>query len=1631
MELLFADNTPLLGSMLAELALGNMWKGVLRVPASWGQASCVTHSPSCPSSSSNLGEEDPIQFRDSADNAISAFASVSVPTSEPAPQSTTEHTSEPITSKTETRSVQLPVVEAPRSSRLGRPPPKVPYAAEWTELFDGVKERGQSGSVASLIRHGVSRSFDGVLEDLEPSTNNPLSFSPSLSSAGHRVLSKQISNETTSKDHRSRDGSIPSGPINIVQQHSPSVSPSLSRSVSITRGRSSVTIIRDLSDLSSMEAASSTLATAGLTIQPSNRVLSMIVARDRRLRQFSSTNSRTSKLPSGNGSTSGKSEAPCLPSSSSASCLSQVIHHHDALSLPLELLPNPGLMQKDRTIRVTIGAVANEGDPQLSAHEAGSVGVSEAIRLSATSSPQLSMVHGKYSDSRGSSMLQRGPSPSPYSRPDSVFSPPWSHVEPTSYSHHSTASSLSPSHLTHSHVSQSHLSLADSVSRSQLSATHMLLSHPSPVHSSSGFLSPLSKSPRNSPTGLQSKSSEDLFSPTRPHSPEPGPQPQATSSRPPAPGHQSHTAQSTHTHDSSAQGSPSSGLSPPLESYSLRPFRDDSRTNAYLAHAHDPCAYPFSDTHSPLEPSSLNTIGEDSETNGVGSGLGGDGDGDDHLSPSLLRVSTTRAIGPTSGALSLVPKLKDMINGSDISSSCTGTSVYKGSFKDMAPGSIHMIESTPLSPRDSDDIFYMPMPDLGMAAQSGLGGSHQENSASRLLSALRSVAHSSDPLGYDASAASSTGAPTRVPLLRPGPVSSHNTASPSNSPHVTSSTSSLIPLAASLPHQSRGTGGTQSAAPGSLSRAFNGGVAAASASVRMGTLLEAETECRDGVGVGSIRTPAIPSVTSGCGKSGNSPGASCHQRQSLAASQLTTGVDDSDEYDGGSNYCDEGVEEDEEEEEVEEDAMEWHEVTAIPIRDPVTGDEATLILQSDITSRAELESHMAELTEAQLRMLENMFPRHVLEHMVAMQEPTSDLSALAISHTNITILFMDIVNFTAMSKEVTSQAVMGYLNELFTLIDELVDLCVATRPPVRPRSRCTECTALHSGVLRLDPLSDPVRGAQNVLRFTQALMQEIQRVGYPHTGLPTSVRVGIHTGSLVSGLIGTKMPKFSLWGDTMNTASRMESTSKPGCVQVSEATMKLLDAEQQHLFLPTGGVPGKGVMQTYLWLASVPTTLGVESSAAPVLESLAEGSTLALHSIPISPSQHNPPGWDSLSTLVSSEISIGKSVLFPESRSFNYLEDEASLQVQRVPPMALESITSSVQFISRKSRSTGHRNSSPLVELVSVFKRSVSTHQRSHGRTKSHEWAPQRASILRRRTTLAGTPALGATSPTCRQSPCLSTPELSEPESGSSEESVERDSTSAQNGTDSTRSADRRRSIAEARRSGSLSSSLRAANPAGQDTSCATRLGLGRSASSALRPDLGVSHPAAMPSLTHKDKCKDKGKDKGKISLPSPPIKQDSIRRKTLHLGQGAAQNVACHEQQLAPQVSAAGPSVHPLPSVSFKLGHAPTPGLSKPGSLPVHGGAHRSSMDFSAHRGRSMDLCRRAPYYATGARGRCSFESHPAGGQIKPLAATRQSGSARIDELESGGQSRYSPGNHSNHVVKLLSLMQPGLHGS
>lgn len=268
----------------------------------------------------------------------------------------------------------------------------------------------------------------------------------------------------------------------------------------------------------------------------------------------------------------------------------------------------------------------------------------------------------------------------------------------------------------------------------------------------------------------------------------------------------------------------------------------------------------------------------------------------------------------------------------------------------------------------------------------------------------------------------------------------------------------------------------------------------------------------------------------------------------------------------------------------------YHEVHAIPLLDPVLDSTVVMLVQTDVTARVELENKLADLTDAQLNMLEQLFPRHIIEYMLS-RSPSKigkNLRDLANTHEQVMALFCDVVDFTAMSKEVEPNQVMHFLNELYEVFDDLVD-----EYNMYKLDTVGDCYIVVAGLIKEDQdgfacVNDTdeeqvMQHAGRILAFAKAMLRESKSVLMPHNSEPVQLRIGIHTGPLVSGLVGAKMPKFTLFGDTMNTASRMESTCKPGHIHVSENFAKLLANENWE---STGGVQvkGKGQMQTYFWV---------------------------------------------------------------------------------------------------------------------------------------------------------------------------------------------------------------------------------------------------------------------------------------------------------------------------------------------------------------------------------------------------------------------------------------------------------------
>jgi guanylate cyclase len=158
-------------------------------------------------------------------------------------------------------------------------------------------------------------------------------------------------------------------------------------------------------------------------------------------------------------------------------------------------------------------------------------------------------------------------------------------------------------------------------------------------------------------------------------------------------------------------------------------------------------------------------------------------------------------------------------------------------------------------------------------------------------------------------------------------------------------------------------------------------------------------------------------------------------------------------------------------------------------------------------------------------------------------------TAIADSFEEVTILFADVVGFTRLAAAHPADQVVRLLNRIFTAFDEL-----AERWGVEKIKTIGDAYMVASGL----PLARHDHAAV-VAEVALAMRVAVERVGREQ-GLVLELRIGIHTGSVVAGIIGLKKFAYDVWGDTVNLASRMESTAPAGSIQVSERTGRRLEA---------------------------------------------------------------------------------------------------------------------------------------------------------------------------------------------------------------------------------------------------------------------------------------------------------------------------------------------------------------------------------------------------------------------------------------------------------------------------------------
>lgn len=218
-------------------------------------------------------------------------------------------------------------------------------------------------------------------------------------------------------------------------------------------------------------------------------------------------------------------------------------------------------------------------------------------------------------------------------------------------------------------------------------------------------------------------------------------------------------------------------------------------------------------------------------------------------------------------------------------------------------------------------------------------------------------------------------------------------------------------------------------------------------------------------------------------------------------------------------------------------------VVAIPLeRIPEAPILEKLIAALNQLTREQL---MADLEQQRLKaqdVLHKIFPASVVQQL------EDGASAIYDYYPSTTILFSDMVGFTTMSKNMDARELVTFIDSVFQRIDRL---------------------CLHHGVEKIKTIGDSYMAAAGVpaacndhaVRIANLALdiQELHRDLRVREGSEgMDARIGIHSGPVVAGVIGLNKYSFDLWGDTVNVASRMESTGIPGEIQISIATRQLL-----------------------------------------------------------------------------------------------------------------------------------------------------------------------------------------------------------------------------------------------------------------------------------------------------------------------------------------------------------------------------------------------------------------------------------------------------------------------------------------
>lgn len=220
-------------------------------------------------------------------------------------------------------------------------------------------------------------------------------------------------------------------------------------------------------------------------------------------------------------------------------------------------------------------------------------------------------------------------------------------------------------------------------------------------------------------------------------------------------------------------------------------------------------------------------------------------------------------------------------------------------------------------------------------------------------------------------------------------------------------------------------------------------------------------------------------------------------------------------------------------------------------------------LEGTIKERTDELAEEKEKTEA---LLANILPQYVVEELKEKGASTPKF------FDEVAVMFTDFVGFTTITQKLPPKDLIKQLNTIFTRFDEILEQHQSER--IKTIGDAYMCV---SGLSASN--STP---ASNLLRISREMLAALKEINEA-LGTDWQIRIGVASGNCIGGIVGTKKYQFDLFGDTVNTAARMEAYSSPECVNIDAKTYEAVCNEPSFIFKarPLTAVKGKGDQQMY------------------------------------------------------------------------------------------------------------------------------------------------------------------------------------------------------------------------------------------------------------------------------------------------------------------------------------------------------------------------------------------------------------------------------------------------------------------